>query len=139
MSRSFAVILTPEAWGLVSLGAVACGAILLVVRARRRKKPTPEELEARRREWLSKQGKLAGGEILEVQENLISYHYDVRGLSYSTSQDVSALQDRLPEDRWSIVGGVGVRYDRENPANSIVLSETWTGLRQRNPKPASKA
>lgn len=138
MPLGFAFILTPETWGLVSLGALACGAAAVLIQARRRKKPTPEELEARRRDRLSKQGKLAGGEILEVQENLISYHYDVRGLSYATSQDVSALQDRLPEDRWSIVGGVGVRYDRENPANSIVLSETWTGLRQRNPKPAGK-
>jgi hypothetical protein len=138
MPRSFALYLTPEAWGLVSLGVLACGAAAAVMLARRRKQPTPEELEARRREWLSKQGKLAGGEILEVHDNLISYHYDVRGLAYSTSQDVSTLQDRLPEDRWSIVGGVGVRYDRANPANSIVLSETWTGLRQRNFKPASK-
>jgi hypothetical protein len=138
MSHSFAVMLTPEAWGLVSLGVLGCGAIALLIGARRRKKPTPEELEARRREWLSSQGKLAGGEILEVQENLISYHYDVRGLSYATSQDVSSLQDRLPEDRWAIVGGVGVRYDRRNPANSIVLSETWTGLRQRNANPTRK-
>jgi hypothetical protein len=98
----------------------------------RRKKPTPAELEARRRQWLATNGKLGGGEIVEVHEDLISYMYDIRGINYSSSQDVSALQNYLPADRWSIVGGVGVRFDPRNPANSIVISESWTGLRQRN-------
>jgi len=28
---------------------------------------------------------------------------------------------------------VWVRYDPKNPANSIVLAESWTGLRSRSP------
>ncbi len=103
----------------------------IVVRAHRKRKPTPEELEAQRRDWLSQFGKLGGGEILEVGEDYISYLYGVRGMSYSAFQDVSGLEERLPSDRWSIVGGVGVRFDPRNPANSIVISETWTGLRKR--------
>jgi hypothetical protein len=125
-------VMTPETIGLMSAGLMIVVGVVLIIRMKRRKRPTPEEIEAARRLWLTQHGKLGGGEVLEIGDNTISYVYDVRGMSYTTSQDVSALEAHLPEDRWSIVGAVGVRYDPRNPANSMVLSETWTGLRQRD-------
>ena len=122
--------LTNEGFGYLSGGLLVSAVVVVLVFSLRRKRKTPVELEALRRVALSETGKLGGGEIVEVLDDQISYLYDVRGMTYNTSQDVSALQDRLPADRWSIVGAVGVKYDRRNPANSIVISESWTGLRQ---------
>ena len=116
--------------GLASVGLAASAGVYFAMRAMAKKKPTPEQFEAQRRQWLAQYGKLGGGQVLEVQENQISYEYDVRGINYTASQELTALSEYLPEDRWSVIGAVGVRYDPRNPANSIVLSESWTGLRR---------
>ncbi len=130
MPRGFFNLASPEAIGVVLFSVAVMAVAFFAVRARRGKRPTPEQLEARRREWLSRYGKLGGGEIIEIQDSTIAYFYDVRGINYTASQDVAAILDRLPPNPWSVIGGVGIRYDARNPANSIVLSETWTGLRQ---------
>lgn len=94
--------------------------------------PPPEEVERARRAWLTHYGKLGGGEIVEMHENTIDYLYEVRGLTYRASQDTSSLREHLPSNYLTTIGGIGVKYDPRNPANSIVLSEKWTGLRQRS-------
>ena len=133
MAGALVSVSASEVIGYLSAALALSAAFLLLRRSRRRKRKSPEELEALRRTWLSANGKLGGGEIVEVQDHHLSYLYDVRGVTYNTSQDVSTLQEQLPVDRWSIVGAVGVKYDPRNPANSIVISEAWTGLRQRTP------
>lgn len=95
-----------------------------------RKRPSPEELERRRRNSIADIGKMGDGNITEVQEGMISYSYLVRGIEYFTNQDVSALATHLPADNWSMIGPVSVKYDPRNPANSIVISEHWNGLRK---------
>ena len=111
----------------------AVAAVVLVVaillRAWLRRRPTSEELERRRRLALNQGGKMADGTVLDVLESTIEYSYDVRGVGYTATQDVSALLDRLPAHRLSVAGPVGVKYDPRNPANSIVLCEDWSGLR----------
>jgi len=72
---------------------------------------------------------MADGMILDVLETTIEYSYDVRGVEYIATQDLSALQDRLPAPRLSIAGPASIKYDPRNPANSIVLCEDWSGLR----------
>ena len=130
MPRGIAELERGGVFGVALAGlAVFLGGWALA-RKLRAKPPGPDEIEARRRAWLAMHGKLGGGEVLEFNGNHISYVYDVRGISYMASQEVAALTDKLPEDAYSILGAVGVRYDPRNPANSIVLSETWTGLRQ---------
>ena len=123
---------TPAAAGIAAVGVAAILGILLIYRIRRRKKPTAEEVEAHRRAWLSQIGKLGGGEIVEIQESAILYLYEVRGVTYTASQDISALREQLAPGFESAIGGVGVRYDPNNPANSIILSESWTGLPNRD-------
>ncbi len=122
---------TPEALGTLCVIVLAVLVAFFWVRSARKVKPTSEQLEAHRRQWLARHGKLSGGEIIELLDHSLSYCYDVRGINYTASQDISSLAAYLPQDRWSIIGGVGVRYDPRNPANSIVLGETWTGLRRR--------
>ena len=73
-------------------------------------------------------GKVGDAVLAEIRDNLLLYTYDVRGVAYTASQDVSRLQDRLPRDI-SALGVVAVKYDRKNPANSIILAEDWSGLR----------
>jgi hypothetical protein len=66
--------------------------------------------------------------LVEFRDNNLFYSYLVRGVEYTASQEVSALLDRLPDDL-SSVGAVSVKYDPRNPANSIVVAEKWSGLR----------
>jgi hypothetical protein len=67
--------------------------------------------------------------ISEIRGELLFYSYDVRGVEYIASQDLTLLKEYLPTDLSVLIGSVSVRYDPKNPANSIVLAEEWTGLR----------
>ena len=114
---------------LVILGA----AIWWLVRNYLRGRPTPDEIERRRRGTLHREGKMGDGEIVDVEtaSALIAYSYSVAGVTYTASQDLSALQQLLPPDVMTMVGPVSVKFDPRNPANSIVLCEEWSGLRNR--------
>jgi hypothetical protein len=94
-----------------------------------RKKPGPDELERRRRMLIHQTGKLSDGEILDVDGLLILYSYSVAGVSYTVSQDATAIETLLPADRMSMVGPVLIKFIPRNPANSIVLCEGWNGVR----------
>lgn len=89
---------------------------------------TPEERERQRRFLLVERGKMGDATLVEVREDLLFYSYDVRGMEYTASQDVSHLRQFVPEDL-STLGPVSVKYDARNPANSIILAENWSGLR----------
>lgn len=84
-----------------------------------------------RRLAVHREGKLGDGEILDVEGFSIVYSYSVAGVVYTTSQDATNLEAKLPPDRMSIVGPVSVKFNPRNPANSIVLCEEWSGLRNR--------
>jgi hypothetical protein len=123
-------------YALIALGAagllVAAGAW-----ARSRRK-TPEQLERERRLRISTIGRITDGTVVDVNEmdssgsgelQLLIYHYDVAGVSYEASQDVSSLRHLV--DLHSCRSGLmtSIKYDPGNPGNSIVISENWTGLR----------
>jgi hypothetical protein len=128
----------PGAWALSSTAVEAVSlslALVLVVvaaliayRKWRLSHVTPEERERRRRAALVDHGKMGDANLVEIRESLLFYSYDVRGVEYTASQDVSTLMPRLPAD-FSVTGPVAIRYDARNPANSIVVAETWSGLR----------
>ena len=78
-------------------------AILLVIllavagiRAYRRSRVTPEERERRRRAWLTAPGQMGDAMIVEIRDSILFYSYDVRGVEYTASQDVTTLSQRLP-------------------------------------------
>lgn len=115
-------------WISLSLGGVLLVVVgILGYRAWRASRITPEERERRRRAGLVAAGKMGDATLTEVREQFIFYAYLVRGVEYTASQDVSALRERVPMDL-SLVNSVSVRYDPRNPANSIVVSEDWSGL-----------
>jgi hypothetical protein len=114
--------------GLLSLAAIAVVLLALIgVRRWRASRVPPEERERRRRAMLVARGKMGDAVLVDVREHLIFFSYSVRGVEYTASQDVSALKDQVPQDL-SEIQAVGVKYMPQNPANSIVLAEEWSGL-----------
>ncbi len=99
---------------------------------------TPEQRERQRRQRLAQIGRICDGTVLDVQEisanghgptQLLIYSYDVGGVSYEASQDVTHLRQIVNIESCRLGLPSSVRYDPRNPGNSIVVSEAWTGLR----------
>jgi hypothetical protein len=94
-------------------------------------RPTPAELERRRRDHIHARGKMGDANLLEFHDHMVFYSYAIAGVEYLACQDLADLQTLLPPDRWSTIGPATMKYDPRNPANSIVLCEQWSGLRAR--------
>jgi hypothetical protein len=111
----------------VFCAALLAGLALLVMTYR----TAPRDRERSRRYVLHRTGRMTDGEVTDAQDTVIYYAYDVSGVTYSATQDVAALTDRLPRDFSILVGPATIKYSLKNPANSIVMCEEWTGLRSR--------
>jgi len=120
-------------WAGIGALVILAAAIYWMVRNYLRGRPAADEVERRRRGTLHREGKLGDGEIVDVEtaSASIAYSYSVAGVTYTASQDLRALQSLLPRDAMTMVGPVSVKFDPRNPANSIVLCEEWSGLRNR--------
>jgi hypothetical protein len=104
----------------------------------RRGKKTPEQREALRRQRINASGRITDGTVLDVQEfdsgtghtvQMVIYNYDVAGVQYECSQDVTHLRQYVDLHSCRIGVANSVKYDPRSPGNSIVVSETWCGLR----------
>ncbi len=110
--------------------------LLLVFRWMRRERPDAAELERRRRLHVNRIGRIAEGRVLELREDsagggqghLLVYNYRVRGVEYQAAQDIAALRDRFDFQRLAAGQVTQVKYDPQNPTNSIVLCEDWSGV-----------
>ncbi|MGH9722504.1 MAG: hypothetical protein ACRD8O_20020, partial [Bryobacteraceae bacterium] len=89
----------------------------------------PAERERRRRLEVSRRGRMGEATVTEIRQDVVYYIYEVRGVAYTTSQDVSSLLDRFPGDPAKVIGLAGLKYNPQNPANSIIICEEWSGLR----------
>ncbi len=105
----------------------------------RRKPKTPDELERQRRVWLNEIGRITDGTVIDVQElaadkhhaaTMLIYQYDVAGVSYEASQDVTYLRQWINLHSCRLGLPTSVKYDPHNPGNSMVIAEGWMGLRQ---------
>ena len=103
-----------------------------------RAKNNPERRERRRRLLLSRSGRLGDGLITETSDDSIFYSYSVGGVSYTASQDIGNLRDYLPPEHDRLIGHTFIKYAPRNPANSILLCEEWSGLRQPAPRPVDQ-
>ncbi|MCC6391682.1 MAG: hypothetical protein IT167_13870 [Bryobacterales bacterium] len=118
---------------LIILGVL--GGVLLVVAGfllfgRRR---SPDEKERARRIFLSARGRVSEAEITDVQGELVGYSYQVGGVTYHVVQDLAPFRHLMPRDPSLLLGPALIRYSRANPANSIILSEEWSGIRMARP------
>ena len=126
------------------LTGVAAAALLLLLAAgvawwRRSRRKTPKQIERERRLRLNAMGRITDGTVLDVHEErgqdgraqqLLIYRYEVAGVSYEASQDVTHLRHLVDLHSCRIGLPASVKYDAQNPGNSIVIAEGWTGLRR---------
>ena len=104
-----------------------------------RKKKTADDFERERRDWLNTVGRITDGTVIDVQEipnsenrpaTMLIYQYDVAGVSYEASQDVTYLRQWINLHSCRLGLPTSVKYDARNPGNSMVIAEGWMGLRQ---------
>lgn len=128
------ILLRVTTISILVAGAALAG-FALVSRGKRRK----ADPELDRRTWLSRSGRLTIGTALDVQDSrdqndhlvqLLIYRYDIAGVAYDASQDVTHLRQFIDVNSCRRGLPVTVKYDTHNPGNSIVISETWNGLRK---------
>ena len=135
--RSSLVAMIPL--GNYSLAMGALGLAVLSYALLRRKPTSPDEVERKRRVWLTQVGRITDGTVIDVQElppgtrraaTMLIYQYDVAGVSYEASQDVTYLRQWINLHSARLGVPTSVRYDPHNPGNSLVVAEGWIGLRQ---------
>jgi hypothetical protein len=121
---------------LTGLAFTVAAAAAVTSYALTRKVPSPEEIERERRELLASTGRIVDGSITETQwagdvlgpvPNTLIYRYRASGVTYECAQDVSPLREHVRNVRIDLP--VQVRIDPRNPGNSIVVAESWSGLR----------
>lgn len=106
-----------------------------------RKRPSEEELEKLRRQHLVKVGRIIDGTIMDIADvdagecgrsdgmQLILYKYEIAGVVYECSQDVTHLKELVNIYECRLTFPCSVRYDPHRPTNSIIVAEDWSGLR----------
>jgi hypothetical protein len=129
-----------DSFSFYSLVVVGGGVALGLYALLRRKPKGPADLERERRSWLDGIGRITDGTVIDVQELPVSgghhaavlliYKYDVAGVSYECSQDVTYLRQWINLHSCRLGLPTSVKYDPHNPGNSLVVSESWMGLRQ---------
>ncbi len=119
--------------GLMAGGLLA-GGLALGLSLRSRKSPAEKERERRLR--INAIGRICDGTIVEVTEleqsgrllRLLHYGYSVAGVTYPAAQDISALGHMAEAEKFFEGLPANVKYDPQNPLDSIVACELWTGL-----------
>ena len=106
------------------------------IRAHRK---SPEQIERERRRRLCQHGRICDGNVLDVQEfevngvgtaQFIVYNYEIGGVSYEASQDITHLRQFIDVNSCRLGLPTSVRYNPQNPGDSIVIAEDWKGLRE---------
>lgn len=131
-------------WAALMLALLACVAVLVWLLRHRR--PTAEEMERERRLRLVSYGRLVDGLLVELMEVpveesgkvlqgasstrwMLLYQYEIAGVTYECAQDVTALSEDVEPGQIQVGLPCSVRYQPGSPENSIVVAETWSGLR----------
>lgn len=106
--------------------AVVAGSLLF------RKRESAEEKERERRLWINARGRIAEGSLVQLarRENrhLLSYQYEVAGVTYNAAQDITTIRHLTRLDAHCEGLPARVKYDPQNPPNSIVICEMWSGI-----------
>jgi hypothetical protein len=120
--------------GVTTIAAAAGVALWLVMR----KRPSAEEIERARRQFLVQSGRLVDGMLLDVYDiqgadgsaqTFLLFSYRIGGVDYECSQEITTLRSIVNVAEVRAGFPCTVRYQPGNPYNSIVMAEGWTGLR----------
>lgn len=132
----------PKFWEIVAGAAVLAGGAAFGAWLIFRRRPTPEEIELARREFLTQSGRIVDGTLLDLMElpgpgdrtlSMLQYEYRIGGVDYECSQDISLLGNIVSPAAIRIGFPCSVRYQPGSPQNSIVVAEKWSGLRNSIP------
>jgi hypothetical protein len=136
------IVLSRNSWeaaaGITVIAGLTVGTFLYL----RRKRPTEEELERARRKKLAQFGRLIDGMLLDIREittedgrslTMLEYSYRSGGVDYECSQDITSLLNMIDPAHFRAGFPCSVRYETGNPQNSIILAESWSGLRSSLP------
>jgi hypothetical protein len=97
------ILREPQVLGIIVAAGLCAGGV--IAWSKLRKKPTEEELERQRRQLLVKEGRIIDGTILDISDideqesgrpggmHLILYKYEISGVTYECSQDVTNLKE----------------------------------------------
>ena len=148
-------IRSPRVIVAIGIGVVAAAGVASYVMTRH--KPTAEELERERRDLLAQSGRITDGTIMDTMvtearqpdpspsetdaspngsaptPDIIVYNYRIAGVTYECAQDVTMLAEHVHNIRTDLP--IQVRYAPHNPANSIIVAESWSGLRLNSSRP----
>ena len=139
---------SPQVIAAIGVGVVAAIGVTSYLLTRR--KPTAEEIERERRDQLARSGRITDGTIMDTMimeahgadskapetpqpvsagltPDIIVYNYRIAGVTYECAQDVTTLAEYVHGIRTDLP--IQVRYAPHNPANSIIVAESWSGLR----------
>jgi hypothetical protein len=104
-----------------------------------RKRPTADELELQRRQMLVNFGRIVDGMLLDsfqiteeetgVTRDMLLYQYEISGVTYECSQEITTLAGILNPAKIKIGMPCSIRYQPGSPENSILVAERWSGLR----------
>jgi hypothetical protein len=135
----------------VSIGSplevgLAVGAALVLISAavftyfKLRRKKDPAQIERLRRLSVGQRGRIIPGEVIGLIEPegkstalLLVYRYDVAGVTYEVTQDVSSMPAVAAQATHLVGRGISVKYDVKHPTNSIAACEVWSGISGINP------
>ena len=132
----------PQVIKTLAAGVLVVGGVMLY--SAFRKRPDPAEIERQRRLELVRTGRTIDGTLLDVTEletdpakgktapgtlDLILYQYEISGVVYECSQDVTNLKEFVNLQDCRIGFPATIRYDSRHPENSIIVAEEWSGLR----------
>jgi hypothetical protein len=102
------------------------------------KRPSAEELERERRQFLVQSGRLVDGMLLDVCDveaadgrtlTMLLYSYSIAGVNYECSQDLTDIRGIVDAGQVRAGFPCTLRYQPGNPQNSIAVAESWSGLR----------
>jgi hypothetical protein len=117
--------------GGTALGAFAVWLLL-------HKRPSAEAIERERRRFLVQSGRLVDGMLLDVCEveaddgrtlTMLLFSYRIAGVDYECSQDLTDIRGVVDAGQVRAGFPCTIRYQPGNPHNSIVVAESWSGLR----------
>ena len=132
-------------WEIAVAAVVGAGLLALGLWLIFHMRPTAEELERARRQFLARSGRLVDGMLLDVCEvespaqskkemdrtlTMLLYSYRIGGVDYESSQDITDMNGVIDAAQVRAGFPCSARYQPGNPQNSIVVAEEWSGLRE---------
>jgi hypothetical protein len=138
-------LLHENSWEIATAAVFVAALVVVGLWLVLRKRPTPEELERARRQFLARSGRLVDGMLLDICDveaptkskkepgrtlTMLLYSYRIGGVDYESSQDITDMRGVLDVTQVRAGFPCSARYQPGSPQNSIVVAEEWSGLRQ---------